>query len=62
MKQQTYYQGRPMTFHESLRFCGCDSCKEEAIQRSKTEPPLKPDFVQYLNETYPLTARWLVDA
>lgn len=49
------FQNKKMTFHESLHFCGCESCRNEIQERVAQEPPLKPDFVDYLKETYPNT-------
>ncbi len=53
------YQGEPLTFRESLHLCGCPGCMEEIRQRVASEPPMKPDFVAYLRETYPATAHLL---
>ena len=50
------FNNRPMTFHESLHWCGCPSCQADIIQRVASEPPLKPDFAEYLKATYPNTA------
>lgn len=54
-----YFGGKPMTFHESLHWCGCASCRNEIAERLESEPPMKPDFVAYLIEQYPNTARIL---
>lgn len=55
------FNNRPMTFYESLHFCGCPSCRVEISERVKSEPALKPDFVAYLKATYPKTGD-LLDA
>jgi hypothetical protein len=54
-RPRTFYDGKPMTFYESLHYCGCASCRAEIVQRSNTEPPHKPEFVAYLAATYPDT-------
>lgn len=56
---RTTYQNRPMTFHESLHLCGCDSCRNEILWRVQNEPPLKQEFVDYLRAQYPNTAALL---
>lgn len=50
------FRGRPMTFHESLHWCGCDSCRLEIQWRAQNEPPLKAEFKAYLAAQYPETA------
>jgi hypothetical protein len=50
------FQNKPMTFHESLHWCGCPSCQADIAYRAQTEPPQKPDFLAYLREEYPETA------
>lgn len=53
------FQGKPMTFHESLHWCGCAGCVAEIAERLKAEPPLKPDFIAHLRAEYPKTAHLL---
>lgn len=60
MTRPTTFQGKPMTFHESLHWCGCDGCAQEIEERVKSEPPLKPDFVAHLRAEYPKTAHLFV--
>lgn len=59
MAKPSTFQGKPMTFHESLHWCGCDGCAREIEERVKSEPPLKPDFVAHLRDEYPKTAHLL---
>lgn len=56
MSKRATFQGKPMTFHESLHLCGCDGCRAEIAERITSEPPLKSDFTAYLIEAYPVTA------
>lgn len=57
MVRPNTFQGKPMTFHESLHWCGCGSCALDISELIKSEPPLKPDFVAHLRAEYPKTAR-----
>lgn len=61
MSARRFYQGKPITFAESLHYCGCPVCRVEIAQRQKDEPPHKPEFITYLREAYPATAHLLQD-
>lgn len=54
--KRSTFQGKAMTFHESLHYCGCESCREDLKVRAVEEPPHRPEFVSYIEATYPNTA------
>lgn len=55
------FNNRPMTFYESLHWCGCASCQADIKERVAIGPALKPDLVAYIKATYPKTGD-LLDA
>lgn len=59
MARPTTFNGKHMSYYESLHWCGCDGCAQEIEERAKSKPPLKPDFVAYLRAEYPKTAHLL---
>lgn len=59
MSKPNTFQAKPMSFHESLYWCGCASCVAEITERASSEPPLKPDFIAHLKAEYPKTAHLL---
>jgi len=57
-----FYDGKPLSFAESLHYCGCPGCLSEIAERATVEPPIKPDFAAYLRATYPASAHLISDA
>jgi hypothetical protein len=55
MARKKYFRNEPMTYDESLYFCGCESCKNEIRSRDQENIPYQTGFLDYIADTYPET-------